>query len=123
MYIRVKKVNGYKYAYLVKSVWDAEKKSVKQEVIRYLGNLSNPKRISKINLSKLSDKELEIIQTYIDGIVTNPPKINAWKSVCPECSMKKSPQAKRCMNCSTKKKFHGWCTSELRERFLSKEIV
>ena len=65
MFIRIKKVNGYEYAYLVRSVWNTDTKKVKQEVVKYLGNLTNPKRIHKLDLSKLSAKELEIIKRYM----------------------------------------------------------
>ena len=38
-YIRTKIVKGNKYAYLVESQWDKEKKTSKQKVIEYLGSL------------------------------------------------------------------------------------
>ncbi len=38
-YIRTKIVKGNKYAYLVESRWDKEKKTSKQKVIEYLGSL------------------------------------------------------------------------------------
>ncbi len=38
VFIRTKKVKGENYLYLVKSVWDAEKSSSRQEIIKYLGN-------------------------------------------------------------------------------------
>ena len=38
-YIRTKIVKGKKYAYLVESRWDKEKKTSKQKVIEYLGSL------------------------------------------------------------------------------------
>jgi len=37
VYLRKKKVNGVDYLYLVKSVWDKEKKTSKQTTIKYLG--------------------------------------------------------------------------------------
>jgi hypothetical protein len=120
MFIRIKKVNGYEYAYLVRSVWNTDTKKVKQEVVKYLGNLTNPKRIHKLDLSKLSAKELEIIKRYMEGLEVNfdiPPPIDEWKSKCPKCEMKKSPQAKQCRSCSTKKKFHGWCTPDFLEEW------
>jgi len=40
VYIRVKKVKGDQYLYLVKSVWDSKKSTSKQEIIKYLGKAS-----------------------------------------------------------------------------------
>ena len=37
VYIRNKQVKGINYSYLVRSVWDKEKKASKQETIKYLG--------------------------------------------------------------------------------------
>ena len=37
VYIRNKQVKGISYSYLVRSVWDKEKKASKQETIKYLG--------------------------------------------------------------------------------------
>lgn len=37
VYIRAKKVKGDQYLYLVKSIWDSEKNTSKQEIIKYLG--------------------------------------------------------------------------------------
>ena len=37
VYIRNKRVKGMNYSYLVRSVWDKEKKASKQETIKYLG--------------------------------------------------------------------------------------
>ena len=37
VYIRNKQVKGMNYSYLVRSVWDKEKKASKQETIKYLG--------------------------------------------------------------------------------------
>ena len=36
-YLRVKSIRGQKYLYLVKSSWDAKKKTSKQTIIKYLG--------------------------------------------------------------------------------------
>jgi MerR family transcriptional regulator, light-induced transcriptional regulator len=36
-YLRVKSIRGQKYLYLVKSAWDAQKKTSKQTIIKYLG--------------------------------------------------------------------------------------
>ena len=40
-YLRVKSIRGQKYLYLVKSAWDAKKKTSKQSIIKYLGIESN----------------------------------------------------------------------------------
>ena len=40
VYIREKKVKGKEYLYLVKSVWDSEKKTSRQAIVKYLGNAS-----------------------------------------------------------------------------------
>ena len=39
--MRVKSIRGQKYLYLVKSAWDAKKKTSKQSIIKYLGIESN----------------------------------------------------------------------------------
>ncbi|MYH04753.1 MAG: histidine kinase, partial [Cenarchaeum sp. SB0675_bin_21] len=39
VYLRVKKAKGVEYAYLVKSVWDSNKRTSKQIIIKYLGKL------------------------------------------------------------------------------------
>jgi methanogenic corrinoid protein MtbC1 len=41
VYIRSKRVKGIEYAYLVKSEWDADAKTSKQQTIKYLGRSSN----------------------------------------------------------------------------------
>ena len=43
VYIRKKNVKGIKYAYLVRSVWDGEKRTSRQETIKYLGRASSIK--------------------------------------------------------------------------------
>jgi len=40
-YLRIKSIRGQKYLYLVKSDWDAKKKTSKQTIIKYLGIESN----------------------------------------------------------------------------------
>jgi len=40
VYIRAKKVKSDQYLYLVKSVWDSNKKTSKQEIVKYLGKAS-----------------------------------------------------------------------------------
>ena len=41
VYIRSKKVKGDQYLYLVKSVWDSEKSTSRQEIIKYLGKAAD----------------------------------------------------------------------------------
>ena len=53
VYIRNKQVKGINYSYLVRSVWDKEKKASKQETIKYLG------RTEKITL-------VDIPKDYVD---------------------------------------------------------
>ena len=40
VYIRAKKVKSDQYLYLVKSVWNSEKNTSKQEIVKYLGKAS-----------------------------------------------------------------------------------
>ena len=40
VYIRSKTVKGIDYLYLVKSIWDAKRKTSKQVTIKYLGEAS-----------------------------------------------------------------------------------
>jgi len=41
VYIRAKKIKGDQYLYLVKSVWDKQKNTSKQEIVKYLGKTSD----------------------------------------------------------------------------------
>jgi len=41
VYIRAKKIKGDQYLYLVKSVWDKQKNTSKQEIVKYLGKASD----------------------------------------------------------------------------------
>jgi len=41
VYIRAKKVKGDQYLYLVKSIWDKQKNTSKQEIVKYLGKASD----------------------------------------------------------------------------------
>jgi MerR family transcriptional regulator, light-induced transcriptional regulator len=40
-FIRIKKIKGYDYYYLVRSQWDPIKKRSTQHIIKYLGNAEN----------------------------------------------------------------------------------
>lgn len=60
MYIRIKKIKGIEYAYLVKSYWSKRKKTPKQKSIKYLGRVykfAKIKNMSLENYSKLKDLE------------------------------------------------------------------
>ncbi|MCS6768124.1 MAG: cobalamin-dependent protein [Candidatus Nitrosocaldus sp.] len=41
VYVRMKSIRGIRYAYLVESVWDRERKQPKQRTIRYLGRVDS----------------------------------------------------------------------------------
>ena len=40
VYIRAKKIKGDQYLYLVKSIWDKQKNTAKQQIVKYLGKAS-----------------------------------------------------------------------------------
>ena len=41
VYIRAKKIKGDQYLYLVKSIWDKQRNTSKQEIVKYLGKASD----------------------------------------------------------------------------------
>lgn len=57
VYIRNKQVKGISYSYLVRSVWDKEKKASKQETIKYLGRTE---KITLVDIPKdyVEDKNI-----------------------------------------------------------------
>ena len=70
VFIRVKKVKGLDYYYLIKSKWDRDRKKSKQQIIKYLGNVhnftiedipleyrNNPNILSKLLLKLKSDRK------------------------------------------------------------------
>ncbi|MBA0909080.1 MAG: cobalamin-dependent protein [Nitrosarchaeum sp.] len=70
VYLRAKKVKSDNYLYLVKSVWDSEKNTSRQEIVKYLGKASeiskddipidyrnNPKILSALALHNPDDIE------------------------------------------------------------------
>ena len=65
MFVRIKKVKSYRYAYLVESKW--RKKSCKQKVKEYLGRVHNLEKKNDIdfneNISKLS------YQQYVNALM------------------------------------------------------
>ncbi len=52
-FIRIKKIKGYDYYYLVRSQWDPVKKSSTQHIIKYLGNAEN------INIKDIPEEHLD----------------------------------------------------------------
>ena len=57
VYIRNKQVKGISYSYLVRSVWDKDKKASKQETIKYLGRTE---KITLVDIPKdyVEDKNI-----------------------------------------------------------------
>ena len=98
VYIRAKKVKSDNYLYLVKSIWDSEKNTSKQEIVKYLGKASevikddipveyrnepkilsvlashNPKDISKREESTKKSKQT-LYKKLIDGDIQSSIKI------------------------------------------------
>lgn len=62
MYIRIKKIKGIEYAYLVKSYWSKRKKTPKQKTIKYLGRVYKFKKIKNNPLEK--HLKIEDIEEY-----------------------------------------------------------
>ena len=60
-YLRVKSIRGQKYLYLVKSAWDAKKKTSKQTIIKYLGIESN---VSIIDIPEEYQNSTKIIDYF-----------------------------------------------------------
>lgn len=69
-FIRIKKIKGHDYYYLVKNQWDPVKKKSTQQIIKYLGNIknlnindipeehrNNPRILSLLPLSSNIEKE------------------------------------------------------------------
>jgi len=70
VFIRTKKIKGHDYYYLVKNQWDPVKKKSTQQIIKYLGNVtnfnindipeeyrSNPRILSLLGLSSRIEKD------------------------------------------------------------------
>ena len=72
MYIRSKKVKGIEYAYLVHSVWNEKLKTSKQEMIKYLGKVSN---ISIENIPKEYQKTPKILTFLANHNIENKKNI------------------------------------------------
>ncbi len=80
-YIRLKRIKGKEYAYLVESVWDRESKQPRQVTIKYLGRVDNislesipmeyrndPKIISFISDYRISSKGNRVNEDIMDTI-------------------------------------------------------
>jgi len=80
-YIRLKRIKGKEYAYLVESVWDRESKQPRQVTIKYLGRVDNislesipmeyrndPKVISFISDYRISSKGNRVNEDIMDTI-------------------------------------------------------
>ena len=61
MYVRIKNVKGFSYAYLVESRWNKEKKQSHQVVIKYLGKFEN------LKLDNLTSEELAVVSKYMNA--------------------------------------------------------
>ncbi len=59
MFIRIKKIKGIEYAYLVKSVW--ENNASRQRVVKYFGKVSTPIKHHPITFAEFCQKENKTI--------------------------------------------------------------
>ena len=120
MFIRVKKVHEYEYAYICRSVWNSETKKSKQEVVAYLGNLKSERRLNKMDFALFDEEQKELIDAYLEKIKEDEfsgDKKKGWKSRCPNCEGIKARQARICGRCSTNNRFHGWVTPDLVQKY------
>lgn len=76
MYIRAKKIKGDQYLYLVKSVWDKQKNTSRQEIVKYLGKAST------------------VVKEDIPPDYRNDPKIISFLSAHNPEDMKKREEAR-----------------------------
>lgn len=77
MYIRAKKIKGDQYLYLVKSVWDKQKNTSRQEIVKYLGKAST------------------VVKEDIPPDYRNDPKIISFLSAHNPEDMKKREEARK----------------------------
>ncbi len=61
MFIRIKKIKGLEYAYLVKSVW--KEKSARQKVVKYLGKIHHIQKTETITFQEFCEKEKKSSET------------------------------------------------------------
>ena len=87
MYIRAKKIKGDQYLYLVKSVWDKQKNTSKQEIVKYLGKAS------------------AVVKEDIPPDYRNDPKIISFLSAHNPEDMKKREEARKKTRDQIYKKF------------------
>lgn len=52
MYIRIKRIKGIEYAYLVKSYWSKRKKTPKQKTLKYLGRVYKLKKFKNLSIDQ-----------------------------------------------------------------------
>jgi len=64
VYIRAKKVKSDQYLYLVKSVWDSNKKTSKQEIVKYLGKASEVVKDDITVEYRNNPKVLSVLASY-----------------------------------------------------------
>lgn len=55
MFIRIKKIKGIEYAYLVKSAW--KDNAAQQKVVKYLGRVYTPQKISQLSFEEFCQME------------------------------------------------------------------
>lgn len=77
VYIRAKKIKGDQYLYLVKSVWDKQKNTSRQEIVKYLGKAST------------------VVKEDIPPDYRNDPKIISFLSAHSPEDMKKREEARK----------------------------
>ncbi len=71
MFIRIKKIKGMQYAYLVKSVW--KEQTARQKVVKYLGKIYQVPKVNQGSFQEFCEKEKknikeakEIIQSLME---------------------------------------------------------
>lgn len=77
VYIRAKKIKGDQYLYLVRSVWDKQKNTSRQEIVKYLGKASS------------------VVKDDIPPDYRNDPKIISFLSAYNPEDMKKREEARK----------------------------
>jgi len=64
VYIRAKRVKSDQYLYLVKSIWDSERSTSKQKIVKYLGKASEVVKDDIPNEFRNDDKILSVLASY-----------------------------------------------------------
>ena len=97
VYIRAKKIKGDQYLYLVKSIWDKQKNTSKQEIVKYLGKAS------------------DVVREDIPPDYRNDPKIISFLAAHSPEDIKKREDAQKKTKEQLYKKFtHGDVTFSLK---------